>query len=99
MGQRGEVFTCRVPSKSDRRTYFLNVKENRLGDLYLTIVESKEHGDSDFERHQVVLFDEDIPSFEKGMQKVIEFLQRRRAGTKPLPERTTDGGSDRPRRP
>lgn len=76
MGQRGEVFSWRVPSVNEGRSYFLNVKENRLGDLYLTIVESKKHGETDFERHQVMVFQEDIAELRKGMERVFEFMDR-----------------------
>ena len=78
MGQRGEVFTWRFHSARETRTYFLNVKENRTGDLYLALVESKKHGETDFERHQVVIFEEDFEEFEKGMTRVLEFLGARR---------------------
>jgi hypothetical protein len=39
MGIRGEIFSTKVQLQN--RTYFFNVKENRMGDLYLNIVESK----------------------------------------------------------
>ncbi len=58
MGLRGEVFSTRA--NSDKRTYFFNVKENRHGDLFLNIVESKKHGEEGFERHSVMVFEEDI---------------------------------------
>lgn len=77
MGQRGEVFSWRVPSENEGRTYFLNLKENRLGDLYLTIVESKKHGETDFERRQVMFFEEDLGELRKGMQRVFEFIDER----------------------
>ena len=79
MGQRGEVFSWRVPSANEGRTYFLNLKENRMGDLYLTIVESKKHGETDFERHQVMFFEEDLGGLEKGMKRVFEFMKQREA--------------------
>lgn len=80
MGQRGEVFSWRVPSENEGRTYFLNLKENRLGDLYLTIVESKKHGETDFERRQVMFFEEDLGELRKGMQRVFEFIDERNRG-------------------
>lgn len=76
MGQRGEVFSWKVPSVNDGRSYFLNVKENRKGDLYLTIVESKKHGETDFERHQVLVFEEDMAELKKGLDRVFEFLAK-----------------------
>ena len=75
MGQRGEVFSWRVPSTNEGRTYFLNVKENRMGDLYLTIVESKKHGETDYERRQVMFFEEDFDELRKGMEKVFGFIE------------------------
>ncbi len=90
MGQRGEVFSWRVPSANEGRTYFLNVKENRMGDLYLTIVESKKHGETDFERRQVMFFEEDIAELRKGMEKVFEFMRNARDSSPTnRPERRT----------
>lgn len=99
MGLRGEVFSWRVASENDRRTYFLNLKENRTGDLYLTIVESKKHGETDFERHQVVVFEEDFGKFRVGMEKIFDFLSERSGQVTPRtwkPGKTSGGsGSDR----
>ena len=77
MGQRGELFSRRFQSSNNKRTYFLNLKENRSGDLYLTIVESKKHGETDFERRQVMIFEEDLVSFERQIGEVISFVRRR----------------------
>jgi hypothetical protein len=77
MGQRGEVFSRRFQSSNDKRTYFLNLKENRSGDLYLTVVESKKHGEEDFERRQVMVFEEDLVTFERNLGEVITFMRAR----------------------
>lgn len=77
MGIRGEVFSSRV--LSEKRTYFFNVKENRNGDLFLNIVESKRHGDSDFERRSIVVFREDLESFVGEFQKAVSFMNRRKS--------------------
>jgi hypothetical protein len=76
MGIRGEVFSVRAATQSDNRTYFFNVKENRNGDLFLNIVESKKHGESDFDRHQVVLFREDLESFTEAFEKALAFMKK-----------------------
>ena len=76
MGIRGEVFSTRARTTAERRTYFFNVKENRTGDLFLTVVESKKHGESDFQRHQVVVFQEDIDSFMEAMNKAVRFMRQ-----------------------
>lgn len=90
MGLRGEVFSWRVPSTNEGRTYFLNVKENRMGDLYLTIVESKKHGETDFERHQVLVFEEDIEELHKGMEKVFAFMREAKNRSRPGKPRVRD---------
>jgi len=77
MGQRGEVFSRRFQSSNDKRTYFLNLKENRSGDLYLTVVESKKHGEEDFERRQIMVFEEDLVTFERNLGEVIAFMRAR----------------------
>ena len=48
MGVRGELFSNKVMLAN--RTYFFNVKENRMGDLYLNIVESKNRDNGGFDR-------------------------------------------------
>jgi hypothetical protein len=73
MGLRGEIYSTRATS--GRRTYFFNVKENRHGDIFLNIVESKKNGESDFERHSIVIFKEDMDSFLEGFQKAIRFIK------------------------
>ena len=76
MGLRGEVFSTRA--NSDKRTYFFNVKENRNGDLFLNIVESKKHGEEGFERHSVMVFEEDIEEFVDSFQKAADFIVRKK---------------------
>ena len=76
MGIRGEVFSARAITQNDKRTYFFNVKENRNGDLFLNIVESKKHGETAFDRHQVVLFREDLEAFTEAFEKAIAFMKK-----------------------
>lgn len=77
MGIRGEVFSSRA--SSEKRTYFFNVKENRNGDLFLNIVESKKHGDSDFERRSIIVFDEDLESFMVELRRAVSFMQKEKS--------------------
>lgn len=76
MGIRGEVFSAKTTV--GKRTYFFNVKENRKGDLFLNIVESKKHDVSGFERHSVIVFDEDMEQFLSEFQKAVEFIRNRK---------------------
>lgn len=88
MGVRGELFSARVKSKNDRRTYFFNVKENRNNDVFVTVVESKKTGEGEvFDRHQVVVFEEDIRLFRKGLDTVLEFLESREGSRSSFGER------------
>lgn len=70
------MFSTRVAREN--RTYFFNVKENRKGEMFLTIVESKHSADGTFERHQVMVFQEDFPDFADGLEKVVSFMKKER---------------------
>jgi hypothetical protein len=74
MGVRGELFSTRVILPN--RTYFFNVKENRMGDLYLNIVESKNREEGGFDRQSVILFAEDLREFLKGFDESLRVLEK-----------------------
>ena len=76
MGLRGEIFSSKATS--GKRTYFFNVKENRHGDMFLNIVESKKNGESDFERFSLLVFEEDIEGFLEGFNKAISFIKEKK---------------------
>jgi hypothetical protein len=72
MGIRGELFSSRVGCEG--RTYFFNVKENRTGDVFLTVVESKPNESEGFERRSIVVFKDDLPEFVKAFQGALDFM-------------------------
>ena len=72
MGVRGELFTTQVTL--DNRSYFFNVKENRTGDVFLQIVESKSRNGEDFDRHAICIFAEDMQKFFKGLDDSVSFI-------------------------
>ncbi|MDR1211562.1 MAG: DUF3276 family protein [Spirochaetaceae bacterium] len=74
MGIRGEIFSTKVNLQN--RTYFFNVKENRLGDLYLNIVESKNRDTGGFDRQSVILFADDLGDFLKGFDSALKVLEK-----------------------
>ena len=74
MGVRGEIFSNKVSLQN--RTYFFNVKEVRLGDLYLNIVESKKKDTGGFDRQSVVLFADDLTDFLKGFDDSLRVLEK-----------------------
>ena len=89
MGVRGEIFSTRVILPN--RTYFFNVKENRMGDLYLNVVESKNRDNGGFERQSVILFADDLQEFLKGFDESLRVLEKsvreKRRGGEESPKR------------
>lgn len=76
MGARGELFTTQI--YLDNRSYFFNVKENRTGDVFLQIVESKNRDGAEADRHQIAIFSEDMQKFLQGMEKSLDFIEKDR---------------------
>jgi hypothetical protein len=75
MGTRGEVFSSKADSA--KRTYFFNVKENRMGDVFLNIVETKKSGETQFEqeRRQIIIFKEDLAVFLNGLDAAVKHIK------------------------
>ena len=96
MGLRGELFSTKVIQQN--RTYFFNVKENRMGDLYLNIVESKNRETGGFERQSVILFADDLQEFLKGFDEALRVLEKevrtRRQSGRAVIRKTTDDGEN-----
>jgi hypothetical protein len=86
MGIRGEVFSTKT--STGKRTYFFNIKENRHGDLFLNVVESKKQLDSSFERHSMIVFEEDMEVFLDGLNQAVTFLKSDRKPKRTLPRST-----------
>jgi hypothetical protein len=81
MGVRGEIFSTRMVCEG--RTYFFNVKENRTGDLFLAIVESKpDESGTSFDRRSIVVFKESLQDFLKAFEKSLEAMEKAQ-GSKP----------------
>ena len=76
MGARGELFTTEV--YLDNRSYFFNVKENRNGDVFLQIVESKTKDGADIDRHQIAIFADDMQKFFQGVDRSLNFIEKDR---------------------
>jgi len=76
MGIRGELYTTEVTL--DNRTYFFNVKENRMGDVFLQVVESKSTDGSGFDRHAIVVFEDDMQRFLGGLENSLQYIEKSR---------------------
>lgn len=88
--------------KAGKRIYYLDVKENRKGDLFLAITESKKiitgEGDNTrvrFEKHKIFLYKEDFEKFMKGMNETINYIYEKEGPYVPQHE-ITDDLSDSP---
>jgi len=72
--ERRELFSEKVLAGS--RTYFFDVKESVDGKKYLVINESKgEVGKESYEHRRVMVFEEHILAFHKGLEKALEFMK------------------------
>lgn len=66
--------------RAGRRTYFIDVRETKAGDYYLTITESKkftnEDGSFHFRKHKIYLYKEDFSEFQQALQEASQFIIR-----------------------
>ena len=93
MGARGELFTTEV--YLDNRSYFFNVKENRNGDVFLQIVESKNKDGPDVDRHQIAVFADDMQKFLQGVDRSLNFIEKDRKQRAKLQAAKKDDGIKR----
>lgn len=67
--------------KAGKRMYYLDVKRDRRGELYISITESKrikDQGDSlhpQFEKHKIFLYREDLEKFDHAFAEVAEYTR------------------------
>jgi hypothetical protein len=76
---QNEIYSVKIRAGS--RTYFLNVKEDKNGELYLVIKESKQSQDGN-DVHRVMVFEEDFSKFISGMKETLEFIKKNQANRK-----------------
>jgi hypothetical protein len=83
---RDELFTTKIVLEN--RAYFFNVKENRMGDVFLQIVESKSKNGEDFDRRAIVVFADDMQQFFAGLDESLVFIEKnKKTKTKAAPEK------------
>ncbi|HLS94130.1 MAG TPA: DUF3276 family protein [Sphingobacterium sp.] len=68
-----ELFTDKV--SKGKRTYFFDVKTSENGSLYLSVSESKRTDDG-FEKHKILIFEEDIKDFKKLLNRAVKKLEK-----------------------
>ncbi len=98
MGIRGELFSTRFICEG--RTYFFNVKENRNGDIFLSVVESKPTETETFDRRSIVVFQENLEGFMRAMRTAAGYMekassrQKHETAPQPPPLRARPGHSE-----
>ena len=67
--------------KAGKRIYYLDVKKNRIEEMFIAITESKKVVSLDkddpqvnFEKHKIFLYKEDFEKFMNGLQQAIDFI-------------------------
>ncbi|MGN0234131.1 MAG: DUF3276 family protein [Bacteroidaceae bacterium] len=68
--------------KAGQRIYYVDVKENKRGEKYLSITESKKMVSNDeqnphvsYEKHKIFLFPEDFQKFTECLEEAMAFAQ------------------------
>lgn len=76
--------------KAGKRIYYLDVKKNRKGELFLAITESKKivYGEGDnakvnFEKHKIFLYKEDFDKFSQGFQEALAYIEEKQGKYEP----------------
>lgn len=89
-GREAEILFSRTV-KAGQRIYYIDVKQNRRGEMYLSITESKKmlNGTQDmpqvsFEKHKIFLFKEDFSKFSEAFHEALNFVESEQGET---PER------------
>ena len=79
--------------KAGQRIYYIDVKRNRKGEMYLSITESKKmfSGPQDmpqvsFEKHKIFLFREDFGKFEDALREAFDFVSDEQGEAEERPE-------------
>ena len=70
---RDEVYSVRI--KAGRRTYFIDVKESRERDFYITITESKIAFPGEKVKYKIFLYKEDFNKFLNGLNEVVNHVK------------------------
>lgn len=84
--------------KAGKRIYYVDVKKNRKGELFIALTESKKviSGDTEspsinFEKHKIFLYQEDFEHFMSGLEEAVNFVRAERPGIEPRQNYNTTG--------
>lgn len=75
--KRNEIYSTSV--KAGSRTYFFDIRENRKGDFFITICESRkvydDNGEIKYEKSKIYLYQDAFDAFIKGYENVMEYVK------------------------
>ena len=81
MGENEKEIVFSQAIKAGKRIYYIDVKQNRRGEMYLCITESKkmQSGSQDmptvnYEKHKIFLFREDFSKFDDALRDAFSFV-------------------------
>ena len=83
-GEKDIIYSKTI--KAGKRIYYLDVKKNFKDDLFLAVTESKKvqsGAQVAFEKHKIFLYQEDFEKFMRGMNEVVDYIKRAKAGETP----------------
>ena len=94
-GEKEILFSRSI--KAGKRIYYVDVKQNSRGDMYLSLTESKKivSGDPEmpqfnFEKHKIFIYQEDFQKFRDSLQEAMKYIE----GMQEKPETSFDMGED-----
>ena len=84
--------------KAGKRIYYVDVKKNRKGELFIALTENKKviSGDTEspsinFEKHKIFLYQEDFEHFMSGLEEAVNFVRAEQPGIEPRQNYNTTG--------
>ena len=91
-GHDAEILFSRTV-KAGQRIYYIDVKQNRRGEMYLSVTESKkilsgtqEMPQISYEKHKIFLFREDFGKFNEALQQAFDFVASAQGEAEARPE-------------
>lgn len=89
--------------KAGKRIYYVDVKKNRKGELFIALTESKkiisnetENPSVNFEKHKIFLYQEDFDKFMKSLQDSIRFIREKQSGDSLSAKQKAEHGEEKP---
>lgn len=89
-GEKDILFSRSI--KAGKRIYYLDVKQNSHGEMYLSITESKKviSGDPEmpqfnFEKHKIFIYPEDFEKMTNGLADAIKYIYEQQGPAEPRP--------------